>query len=182
MAGACDCRHRKGPHRPRGNRLHAPGVRLLSLVAQSRHVIRLGARARRRRPRVRSPEIVLAPPGRAGRESLGSRLHQSRPGHASLAGPLSARGPWTVELNSRDLPGRGQPLGSRYRDLSASPSIRWAARTGCVLVPRPDNDRDLGPGPWSPLPPRPKALGWFALIGWIIIPWAALADRDRPAN
>jgi membrane-bound metal-dependent hydrolase YbcI (DUF457 family) len=38
------------------------------------------------------------------------------------------------------------------------------------------------PGPWSPLPPSPKALGWFALIGWIIIPWAALADRDRPAN
>lgn len=38
------------------------------------------------------------------------------------------------------------------------------------------------PGPWSPLPPSSKALGWFALIGWIIIPWAALADRSGPAN
>jgi membrane-bound metal-dependent hydrolase YbcI (DUF457 family) len=34
-------------------------------------------------------------------------------------------------------------------------------------------------GPWSPPPPTPTALGWFALIGWIIIPWAALADDCR---
>jgi hypothetical protein len=32
-------------------------------------------------------------------------------------------------------------------------------------------------GPWSPPPPSPEALGWFALIGWIVIPWAALAER-----
>lgn len=32
-------------------------------------------------------------------------------------------------------------------------------------------------GPWSPPPPSPRALGWFALIVWLIIPWAALADR-----
>ena len=38
------------------------------------------------------------------------------------------------------------------------------------------------PGPWSPLPPSSKALGWFALIGWIIIPWATLADRSGPGN
>jgi hypothetical protein len=31
-------------------------------------------------------------------------------------------------------------------------------------------------GPWSPPPPTPQALGWFGLIGWITIPWAALAD------
>jgi hypothetical protein len=31
-------------------------------------------------------------------------------------------------------------------------------------------------GPWSPPPPNPTALGWFALIGWAVIPWAALAD------
>jgi len=35
------------------------------------------------------------------------------------------------------------------------------------------------PGPWGPLPPSEKALGWFALIGWIIVPWAAIADRRR---
>ena len=32
-------------------------------------------------------------------------------------------------------------------------------------------------GPWSPPPPTADALGWFALIGWIVLPWAALADR-----
>jgi len=33
-------------------------------------------------------------------------------------------------------------------------------------------------GPWSPPPPSVKALGWLALIGWIVIPWAAFADRQ----
>jgi membrane-bound metal-dependent hydrolase YbcI (DUF457 family) len=32
-------------------------------------------------------------------------------------------------------------------------------------------------GPWSPPPPDPRSLAWFALIGWITLPWAALADR-----
>jgi membrane-bound metal-dependent hydrolase YbcI (DUF457 family) len=31
--------------------------------------------------------------------------------------------------------------------------------------------------PWSPLPPSERALAWFTLIGWIVLPWAALADR-----
>ncbi|HEV8375868.1 MAG TPA: hypothetical protein VGR38_06480 [Candidatus Polarisedimenticolia bacterium] len=34
-------------------------------------------------------------------------------------------------------------------------------------------------GPWSPPPPNPRALAWFALVGWIVVPWAALADRHR---
>jgi membrane-bound metal-dependent hydrolase YbcI (DUF457 family) len=37
-------------------------------------------------------------------------------------------------------------------------------------------------GPWSPPPPSADALGWVALIGWITIPWAALADRDKPVD
>ncbi|MEO8482838.1 MAG: metal-dependent hydrolase [Acidobacteriota bacterium] len=32
-------------------------------------------------------------------------------------------------------------------------------------------------GPWSPLPSSAQALGWLALIGWIMVPWAAFADR-----
>ncbi len=32
-------------------------------------------------------------------------------------------------------------------------------------------------GPWGPVPPSEQALGWFALIGWLIVPWSALADR-----
>jgi membrane-bound metal-dependent hydrolase YbcI (DUF457 family) len=32
-------------------------------------------------------------------------------------------------------------------------------------------------GPWSPPPPNPQVLAWFALVGWIVLPWADLADR-----
>jgi len=32
-------------------------------------------------------------------------------------------------------------------------------------------------GPWGPVPSSEKALGWFAMIGWLIVPWSALADR-----
>lgn len=32
-------------------------------------------------------------------------------------------------------------------------------------------------GPWSPPPPSERALGWFALIGWLTVPWAWFADR-----
>jgi hypothetical protein len=32
-------------------------------------------------------------------------------------------------------------------------------------------------GPWSPPPPSERGLALFALIGWLIVPWAALADR-----
>ena len=31
-------------------------------------------------------------------------------------------------------------------------------------------------GPWTTAP-SPSALPWFALIGWIMIPWSAVADR-----
>jgi membrane-bound metal-dependent hydrolase YbcI (DUF457 family) len=36
-------------------------------------------------------------------------------------------------------------------------------------------------GPFSPPPPSAQALAWFALIGWIILPWSALADRHYGA-
>jgi hypothetical protein len=36
-------------------------------------------------------------------------------------------------------------------------------------------------GPWGPLPPSQRALGYFSLIGWQIVPWAAAADRRRSA-
>ena len=32
-------------------------------------------------------------------------------------------------------------------------------------------------GPWIPPPPDARTLAWGALIGWITIPWTALADR-----
>jgi len=31
-------------------------------------------------------------------------------------------------------------------------------------------------GPWSPPPPTPRTLAWFALIGWLLVPWSAFFD------
>jgi len=37
-------------------------------------------------------------------------------------------------------------------------------------------------GPFSPPPPDASALGWFGLLGWMIVPWAVWADRStRPS-
>lgn len=35
--------------------------------------------------------------------------------------------------------------------------------------------------PFSPPPPNMTAVGWFALIGWIVVPWTVWADRTRSA-
>lgn len=37
-------------------------------------------------------------------------------------------------------------------------------------------------GPWGPPPPSVQALGVFALVGWVTVPWAAAADRRAPAR
>jgi hypothetical protein len=37
-------------------------------------------------------------------------------------------------------------------------------------------------GPWSPPPPSVEALGWFAMVGWIVIPWVVAADRGSRAE
>ncbi len=34
-------------------------------------------------------------------------------------------------------------------------------------------------GPWSAPPASQRALAWFALIGWIVVPWAVWADRGH---
>jgi len=37
-------------------------------------------------------------------------------------------------------------------------------------------------GPWSPPPPDPRTLAWLALIGWLVVAWAAWADRNYQAT
>jgi membrane-bound metal-dependent hydrolase YbcI (DUF457 family) len=34
-------------------------------------------------------------------------------------------------------------------------------------------------GPFQPPPPSVRVIGWFGLVGWIVVPWAAWADRSR---
>jgi hypothetical protein len=33
--------------------------------------------------------------------------------------------------------------------------------------------------PWAPPPPSAQAVAWFGLIGWIVMPWAAMVERSR---
>lgn len=33
-------------------------------------------------------------------------------------------------------------------------------------------------GPWAPPPPSPRGLAWFALVGWIMIPWSIWVERS----
>ena len=33
-------------------------------------------------------------------------------------------------------------------------------------------------GPFMALPPSESAVGWFGLLGWIVVPWAMWADRS----
>jgi hypothetical protein len=37
-------------------------------------------------------------------------------------------------------------------------------------------------GPWSPPPSSERALGWLALAAWLLVPWAAVADRRWTAR
>lgn len=67
--------------------------------------------------------------------------------------------------------------------LRGRKSTRWigpAALWSLVLI----STVMWATGPWSPPPPDTRSLALFALIGWIIVPWAVLADRfyvDRAA-
>jgi hypothetical protein len=36
--------------------------------------------------------------------------------------------------------------------------------------------------PWSPPPPSPRALAWFSCGSWLLVAWAAWADRHRVAR
>lgn len=59
-------------------------------------------------------------------------------------------------------------LRARRRRRWIGPAALWSFVALCTLM-------WIG-GPWSPPPPGERALAWFALVGWIVLPWAALAD------
>ena len=67
-------------------------------------------------------------------------------------------------------------LRSRRPTARSGPIAFWSRGIVCTTL--------WAIGPWSPPPPSARALAWFALIPWIIVPWAAFADRryaDRVA-
>ena len=95
-----------------------------------------------------APDMPLWP-GPSPRFGLG--LWNSIPGTLLVEGAL-----WTAAIAIYLRASRPRPIA--FWSLVIVSTVIWAT------------------GPWSPPPPNERALGWFALIGWIIIPWAAFAD------
>jgi membrane-bound metal-dependent hydrolase YbcI (DUF457 family) len=93
-------------------------------------------------------------PGPSPRLGLG--LWNSIPATLLVEGSLWVAG-IVGYLRGRQLAGRRARFA--FWSLVVVTTVLWAA------------------GPWSPPPPSVEALGWFALIGWTVIPWAAIADR-----
>jgi membrane-bound metal-dependent hydrolase YbcI (DUF457 family) len=100
-----------------------------------------------------APDMPLWP-GSSPRLGLG--LWNSIPMTFVVEGSLWVAGIAAYLLSHR-FGGRGSRVA--FWSLVAVTTVMWAS------------------GPWSPPPPSVRALGWFALIGWIIIPWAVAADR-----
>jgi len=100
-----------------------------------------------------APDMPLWP-GPSPRLGLG--LWNSIPMTFVVEGSLWVAGILAYLLGHR-FGGRGSR--TAFWSLVAVTTVMWAS------------------GPWSPPPPSVRALAWFALIGWIIVPWAVAADR-----
>jgi hypothetical protein len=100
-----------------------------------------------------APDLPLWP-GPSPR--LGLALWNSVPATFALEGAMWLAG---IALYLRTRPLQGWKPRLAFWSLVAITTVMWAA------------------GPWSPPPATPEMLGSFALIGWLIVPWAALADR-----
>jgi len=102
-----------------------------------------------------APDMPLWP-GRSPRLGLG--LWNSIPATLLVEGAMWVAG---IALYLRGRRFRGPAAQLAFWSLVVVCTVMWAS------------------GPWTPPPPTATALGWFALIGWLIPPWAALADRGQ---
>ena len=111
-----------------------------------------------------APDMPLAP---GASPLFGLGLWNSIAGTIAVEGAMWAVGIWLY-------------LAPRRATSWLGPVALWSFILVCTLM--------WASGPWSPLPATERAIGWFALIGWITIPWSALADRhyapegSRPAR
>lgn len=89
---------------------------------------------------------------------VGLALWNSIPATLAIEGAL-----WVIGIGAymQALSRKGQRPGWLFWAFVIVSTVMWAS------------------GPWMAPPPDTRSLGWFALIGWIVIPWAALADRFR---
>ena len=102
-----------------------------------------------------APDMPLWP---GDSPKLGLGLWHSIPATFAVEGALWLAG---IVIYLRTVPAGGWGARLAFWSLVVISTVMWAT------------------GPWSPPPPTTEALGWFAMIGWIVVPWAALADRGR---
>jgi membrane-bound metal-dependent hydrolase YbcI (DUF457 family) len=102
-----------------------------------------------------APGMPLWPSDASPRYGLG--LWRSIPATFAVEGALWAAGLALYLRGRRAMARRG-------------PIALWSFVALCTLM--------WITGPWSPPPPDVRSLGWFALVGWIVLPWTALADRS----
>ena len=109
-----------------------------------------------------NPDMALWPSGSsASSPKLGLGLWNSIPATYLVEGAMWL-GAIIVYLSGRPLRGGKSKLA--FWSFVGISTVMWAV------------------GPYGPPPPSAQALGWFALIGWVMIPWAAAADKRAPAR
>ena len=101
-----------------------------------------------------APDMPLWPG--ASSPKLGLGLWYSIPATLIVEGAMWVAGIWLF-------------LRTRGRWTTAAKIWFWSLVVICTAM--------WASGPWGPLPPSGKALGVFSLIGWLLVPWAALSDR-----
>jgi len=106
-----------------------------------------------------NPDMPLWPGASSPKYGLG--LWNSVPATYAVEGAMWA-GAILIYLTSRPL--RGWKSHVAFWSFVGVSTVMWAA------------------GPFGPPPPSAQALGWMALIGWIMIPWAYAADKRAPAK
>ena len=100
-----------------------------------------------------APDMPLWP---GGSPRLGLGLWNSIPGTFAIEGLM-----WVA--------GIALYLRGRRATRWIGPVAFWSFVIVCTFM--------WAAGPWSPPPPDARSLAWFALIGWIVLPWTAIADR-----
>ncbi len=100
-----------------------------------------------------APDMPLWP---GGGPKLGLGLWNSIPGTLAVEGAM-----WiaAIALYLRGRRAAGWGGAAAFWSLVVVTTLLWAS------------------GPWTAPPRSPQALAWFALTGWIVVPWAAWADR-----
>ena len=101
-----------------------------------------------------APDMPLWPAASSPRLGLG--LWRSIPATLVVEGALWIAG-LALYLRGRHATHRAGPVA--FWSFVAVTTLLWMA------------------GPFSPPPPDVRALAWFGLVGWITVPWAAVADR-----